>query len=201
MADILIFKSGQKHVGGSFFHPLLRTHHTSPSAKNHSRCQANVRVRRLIAVSCPKTDSSRHHRVAAYSTCSLRTHCIGFLPPAFAYCCQHLPCLSSPLLLHFLKYFISMTRQFFASDFAIGVVCGGYVHVHACACVCVCVYRHAHMQVGDQEDCRLSPFISLDPVDLFSFIYFYFVHMDLHMHVTMQVLRTVCGDWFFPSTT
>lgn len=68
-------------------------------------------------------------------------------------------------------------------------------------CVCVWVYGHAHMQVGDQEDCRLSPFISLDPVDLSSFTYFYFVHMDLHMRVTVQVLRTVCGDWFFPSTT
>lgn len=169
LADILIFKSGQRHVGGSFFHPLPRAHHTSPSAENRSICQASVRVSRLIAVSCPKTDSLRHHRVAAYSPCSLRlTASVSCLQPLHIVANA---CLFSPLLFYLLKYLISMTWQFFATDFAVGIMCVLYVHTR----VCVWVYGHAHIQAGDQEDCQLSPCVSLHLVDLSSSTYLYFV--------------------------
>lgn len=99
--------------------------------------EANVRVSGLIAVSGPKTDSLRHHRVAAYSTRSLRlTASVSCLQPLHIVANT---CLFNPPLFYFLKYLISMTGQFFASDFAVGIVCVG---VCARARVCGCMGMH-----------------------------------------------------------
>lgn len=193
-ADILIFKSGQRHVGGSFFHPLPRAHHTSPSAENRSRCQASVRVSRLIAVSCPKTDSLRHHRVAAYSPCSLRlTASVSCLQPLHIVANA---CLFNPLLFYLLKYLISMTWQFFATDFAVGIMCVLYVHTR----VCVGVWACTHAGRGPRRLSTVSLCLS-SPCGLIFIHLSLFCAMGLHTRATVQVLRTVCGDWFFPSTT